>query len=292
VVQGGNGTSGAPISSGTGNVTARYRVGSGLAGRVGPGSLTTLLTRPSGLRAVVNPLAAEGGADPEPPDQLRQHAPATVRALGRAVSLRDIDDILLLSGNIAKSQAVWLWNRLDRLIHVSVAAPADGPLSATLRETLVGALDAVRDPSTRVEIGDARRVRLELHASVVIDARAEDAAAVVSAVDATARRLLGFEAARLGRGIALSDVIAALASVPLVVGVDVDRFGFAAGALRPDELDEHGVEHLADSSVAPVQPRLRAFTARPDAQPGSVRPAELLLAGAAGDISIGDGGRG
>jgi hypothetical protein len=292
LVLGGDDRTAARFSTGSGNVTARYRVGSGVAGRVPAGSLITPLAKPVGLRAVTNPLAAEGGADPEPAAAMRSLAPASVRTLGRAVSLRDIEDLLLLSGSVAKAQAVWLWNGLTRFVHLSVAASDDGQLSATLRTLIAASLDAAREPSARIAVDDARRVDIELHASVVIDERAQDPAAVLAAVDACARTLLGFDHARLGQGIALSDVIAALAAVPLVVGVDVDRFGFVAAQFSAAELAVHGVAVTATGQPEPIQPRLRALPARPGPTPGSVAPAELLLVRRPAHIMISDGGRG
>ena len=288
-IMGGDGRNGARFTSGSGNVRARYRVGSGLAGRVPAGSLTTLLTKPVGLKRAVTPVAAEGGADPEPVDEVRLRAPAGVRTLGRAVSLRDIEDQLLAAALVAKAQAVWLWSGLDRFVHVTVAAPEGGPLSAELRTTLVGSLDIVRDPSYRITVDDYDEVGIRLRASVVIDARVEDPKAVVDEVDAVARRFLGFDAARLGGAVSLSDVVAALASVPGVVGVDVDQLGFAPG-MTTAQLDARGVERLSDGSVAPVQPRLRALTARPYTG-GTVLPAELLLVRTADDVAVADGGR-
>jgi hypothetical protein len=287
----GDDRTGARFTSGSGNVTARYRVGSGLAGRVGPQSLTTLLTKPVGLSAVVNPLAAEGGADPEHPSTMRSQAPASVRALGRAVSLRDIEDLLLLSGNVAKAQAVWLSNGLERCIHVTVAAPGDGPLSASLRASLVASLDSVRETSVRIAIDDARRIGVELKASVVVDRRAIEAAQVLAAVDTAARSMLGFSSARLGYGIALSDVIAGLAAVPLVVGVDVDGFGFVPGQLTTADMDAHGLA-MAAGQPLPVQPKLRSLRAQSAPLRGNVVPAELLLASRPEQIAISDGGLG
>jgi hypothetical protein len=288
-VMGGDDRTGARLTTGTGNVQARYRVGSGLVGRVPAGSLTTLLTKPVGLKSAVNPLPAEGGADPEPVEDVRQRAPASVRTLGRAVSLRDIEDQLLTAALAVKAQAVWLWNGLDRFVHVTVAAPEGAALSSELRATLAGSLDSVRDPSYRIVINDFVPVEIVLHASVVIDQRVEDPKTVLDATEAAARAFLSFDRARLGGAVALSDVVAALASVTGVVGVDVDQLGFAAGQTAA-QLDARGVERRADGSVAPVQSRLRAFRARPLAG-GAVKPAELLLARSTGDVAITDGGR-
>ncbi len=62
-VQFGDGVEGAMLPTGTNNLQATYRVGSGSAGNVGAGAITTLVDRPVGVSGVINPLAATGGQD-------------------------------------------------------------------------------------------------------------------------------------------------------------------------------------------------------------------------------------
>ena len=63
------------------------------------------MTRPLGLKSVSNPVAAQGGTDPEPADQARRTMPLGTRTLGRAVSLLDYEDFALAFTGIAKAQA-------------------------------------------------------------------------------------------------------------------------------------------------------------------------------------------
>src|SRR5207244_5179489 len=117
-VQFGDGVTGSTVPSGSSNVSATYRVGSGVAGRVRARTLTSALDRPPGLRAVTNPLAARGGADQEVVDDARANAPATVRTFGRAVSIEDFADLVRANGEVAKAQAIWVWDGLERAIHL------------------------------------------------------------------------------------------------------------------------------------------------------------------------------
>jgi hypothetical protein len=174
VVEGGDSVeAGARFTSGVGNVTARYRYGSGLAGRVDADRLTTLLHPPAGVRSARNPLPSEGGADPESLAGARQNAPASVRTLGRIVSLRDIDDLVLATGLVAKAETVWVWSGYDRVIHLTVAAPAGAALSADLRETIGAGLDAARDTSRRLRVDDRVLVPITCALNVVISHLAE-----------------------------------------------------------------------------------------------------------------------
>lgn len=59
----GDGISGARLPTGVENVTATYRSGISLAGRVGADCLSLLKTRPLGIAAVTNPLPATGAAE-------------------------------------------------------------------------------------------------------------------------------------------------------------------------------------------------------------------------------------
>ena len=80
---------GATLPTGQNNIVATYRIGSGSAGNVAAGAITTLMQRPLGVSGVTNPESATGGADPESIDDVRTNAPQTVLTLGRAVSITD-----------------------------------------------------------------------------------------------------------------------------------------------------------------------------------------------------------
>ncbi|HEV8678260.1 MAG TPA: hypothetical protein VGQ90_02705, partial [Stellaceae bacterium] len=75
----GDGVTGSRPESGRQNIVAKYRHGTGLEGRVGAGKISTLLDRPTGVKNVINLLAADGGADPEVMARARIAAPGTVR---------------------------------------------------------------------------------------------------------------------------------------------------------------------------------------------------------------------
>src|SRR5439155_21103297 len=64
-VEFGDGVTGARLPSGAENVIATYRKGIGKEGLVKAAQLSQLVTRPLGVKAVTNPLAAEGAEDPE-----------------------------------------------------------------------------------------------------------------------------------------------------------------------------------------------------------------------------------
>lgn len=259
VLQFGDGRTGARLPTGQGNVVATYRQGLGLEGRMKANQLSILLARPVGLREVRNPVPAEGGADPEPLDTARETAPTTVKTFDRVVSLRDFEALLATSGLVAKSRATWVWRGLEKAVHLTVAAPGGGTLSADSLKTLHDALAAQRDINHRLDIANFCRVAIEVRAKIV-----PDPARVAEDVQAAARQALldhfAFEAMPLGRPVHASDIFAVLQGAEGVVAVDLDVLRYKGAAdWTPAQQALRGV------TTALQQAHLRIFDARANA---------------------------
>jgi hypothetical protein len=291
VVQFGDGNiGGAVLPTGQGNITATYRVGSGVAGRVGVGTLTTLLDHLTGLTDVNNPLSAEGGADAETLDMVRQNAPRTVRTFGRAVSLRDFEDLITASEEAAKAEAIWIWDGYAPAIYLTVAGQAGGTFSDPA--SLAAALSTERDPNHRLLVGNYQAVPIQLSATILALPQYVETD-VVKAAFSTLLAALSFDSLNLGQSLHLSRLYSVLQGVPGVKAVDITLFGFRkpSGMSNADfqiYLNSRGVERLTDGSVGAVQGHLRIFSARPDrTKPGQVSPAELAWIESPGqDVSI------
>src|SRR6185312_7662484 len=76
----GDGTHGARLPTGVENIMATYRNGIGTPGNVRAGQVSLLATRPLGVKDVINPLRASGGADAETRDQARRNVPLMRRS--------------------------------------------------------------------------------------------------------------------------------------------------------------------------------------------------------------------
>lgn len=263
-VQFGDGVHGARLPSGAGNVQARYRVGLGREGNVASGQVSVLLTRAPGVKAVVNPLPATGGADPEAGVAARRNAPLRVRTLDRIVSLRDFEDYAAAFTGIGKAQAVWLWNGEQRLVHLTVAGEDGAALDpgGALYRNLLAAIDAARPPYQPLRVAPCRYLDFGMRAGLGIDPRYEPAKVMLAA---RARLLdaFGFAARAFGQPVHGAEVLAVLQGVAGVSWVDLDALVLNAG------LD--GV--AARRSNGP-DASLPARTAR--WQQGSLQPAELL----------------
>jgi predicted phage baseplate assembly protein len=253
----GDGKTGARVASGAMNVTARYRKGLGLEGVMKAGQLSIPLERPPGLRAVSNPLPADGAADPETRDGARTAAPNTVRTFGRAVSLADFEGVATASGLAARAFATWVWHELERAVHVSVIGPGGARLSLASLATLHSALQTARDINRPMFLANVVRAPVVVSAKLLRDP-AYEADAILEAARAKLLALFAFESMALGEAVFVSAVYAALQSATGVVAADIDVFHLKNYTdLTPAERAIRAVD------AGPLQPHIRMFPARP-----------------------------
>jgi predicted phage baseplate assembly protein len=217
----GDGRHGARLPTGHENVRATYRAGIGSGGNVRARQISLATTRPLGVKEVVNPLRASGGADPENRDQARRNVPLAVMALDRLVSVPDYADFARTFGGVGKAAAT----RLGDLVHVTIAGAADAPIDATsdLYRNLLDALRRYGDPVLNVRLDVRELVALTMQAKVGLQ---PDYA--WESVEPTVRAALldrfGFERAELGRNVYRSEVVACIQAVRGVAWVDLDLF--------------------------------------------------------------------
>jgi len=256
-IQFGDGVLGARLPTGQDNVRATYRKGLGLAGTVQAEQLSLLMTRPLGVKAVTNPHAASGAADPESPEDIRRNAPLTVLTLDRVVSLQDYEDFARTFAGIAKALASETWENRERGVVLTIAGPngtAVTPDSA-LYTNLLAALRWASNPYIRLRLESYGPALFRLAGKIHVDP-AHRPETVLTAVQAALRTQFAFAARAFGQPVTLSEVLAVMHAVPGVVGVDLD--------------------HL-HRSEAPVALHDRLLAALPAMQAdGTMRAAELL----------------
>lgn len=220
----GDGRQGARPPTGAENIKTVYRTGIGQAGNVRPGQISQLVTRPLGLKAVINPQRASGGADRESRDQARRNAPLGVMALDRLVSTQDYADFARTFAGIGKASAVRLSDGRSQLVHVTVAGANDIPIDTTsdLYANLVKALHIQGDPHQAIQVDVRELVLIVLSANVCIlpDYQWES---VVPMVRARLLDAFGFERRELGQDVLLSEIISTIQAVEGVAYVDVDK---------------------------------------------------------------------
>jgi predicted phage baseplate assembly protein len=269
-VQFGDGRMGARPLSGRQNIHARYRQGTGLAGRVRAGQLSTLLDRPTGVKGVTNPIAADGGADPETLDGARAAAPGTVRTFGRAISRHDFEDTVLMNGEVARAHASWVWTGARRVIHLTVAGQDGSTFSETGLGRILATLETERDPNHPLLIGNYVPVAVTIDAALIVDGR-HVASTVLAAARAALIAAFAFAARQFAEPVYLSDLYRVLQAVAGVTAVDVNRLDLK----RQDDGFRalHGLKEVAKQPQP--APRLLMLPARWDDATGGVLPAEL-----------------
>ena len=301
----GDGTRGARLPTGIENVSAVYRSGIGKGGNVGAEQISVLASRPLGVKGVVNPQRASGGADPESRDQARWNAPLAVLALDRLVAVQDYADFARTFAGVGKAAAATLSDGRRQMVHLTIAGADDVPVDpgSDLRHNLMRALRRFGDRNTplRVDVREAAFLLMSARVKVHEDH-------LWSVVEPKLRSVLleafGFERRELGESLALSEVIGAMHGVEGVEYVAIDLFDTvseseaAEPATLAEKLEElaavaasHGSPATSGAASAPgegspIQPRrhihvhpARVLSAAPG--PGA---AQSGAAGAAGRI--------
>ncbi|HEY6141029.1 MAG TPA: putative baseplate assembly protein [Thermoanaerobaculia bacterium] len=259
-VQFGNGETGARLPAGRENVAANYRKGIGLEGQVRAQQLTLLMTRPLGLKSVVNPMAAAGAQDRQSLAEARANAPLTVLTIDRIVSLRDYEDFARSFSGIAKAHATWIWTGHGRRVFITVAgiAGAQVPDRSATQKNLLAAMQKVADVFVPVTVKSYRGVSFRVTAAVKIDP-ALLAKNVMAAVETALRTRFSFDARAFGQAVTLSEVIAVMQNVAGVVAIDVNT--------------------LHRTTAPPARQTFLAADAPLEGAPASASPAELLTLG-------------
>ena len=268
------GSRAARVPSGSENLRASYRSGIGRAGNVKAGQISLLASKPTGVRDVINPLRASGGADRDTPEQIRRNAPIAVMALDRLVSLPDYADFARAFAGIGQASA----DRVGDAVLVTVAGADDAPIDddSDLHQALAGALRRYGDPQLPVEVVSRELVALVICANIALDPDYswDD---VQPKLRAALLRRFAFARRALGQRAYLSEAIATLQAVRGVVYVDVDLFdGIAESDLR----DPQRLQQRLDALAGAGQPRafVAAGRARDEAAADgrrSVRAAQL-----------------
>lgn len=285
----GNGEHGARLPTGTENIRAVYRNGIGKAGNVKAEQVSLLVTRPLGVKEVVNPLRASGGADRESRDQARKNAPLTVTALDRLVSTQDYADFARSFAGIGKSASVRLTDGRRELVHVTIAGIDDIPIdeSSDLFRNLTLALRQFGDfyQPFKVEVRELMFLVISARIRILPDYRWES---VVAAVRARLLDAFSFERRELAQDVALSEVISVIQSVNGVEYVDVDLLrGIPERTvdeqnpggrrlLTPAELVAKVNEPLVDAQGKVINEPISRLTVNPAGfDAGTIRPAQL-----------------
>jgi hypothetical protein len=290
----GNGERGARLPTGRENVRAEYRSGIGQGGNVKADQISLLLTRPLGVKSVINPLRASGGADKESRDQARQNAPLAVMALDRLVSVQDYADFARTFAGIGKAAATSLAVGQREIVHVTIAGADDIPIDPTsdLYRNLITAMRQYGDPYQpfQVDLRELQLLVISANVRILPDYVWEN---VATQLRAGLLEYFSFDRRDLGQDVTLSEVISVMHRVRGVAYVDVDLLatipekkadGGVRRLLTPDEITQ-AINDLLQAreqeqqlpDVKKTQPPTRLRVDLAGVEDGTVRPAQLAL---------------
>ena len=211
----GDGVNGSRLPSGTNNVVATYRYGSG-ADAPAAGTLTVVMQPQPGLKSIANPMPVGGGADPDPPGKILQLAPNSVLTFGRAVSLDDFEVIAASAPGVTKAKAAYSFDPLSQRPRVTVWIAGDSSAQASAYNAIAAAADPNRLPSILV----ATPLTMKLQLTLMMNPR-YDESTVMSAVQTALldpdSGLFGANAVGIGQAYYDSQIYAACLAV---TGVD------------------------------------------------------------------------
>ncbi len=219
----GSGEHGTRPPTGAENIIAMYRNGIGKPGNVDAGQISLLSTRPFGVRSVVNPLPATGGADKESRDQARRNAPLAVMSLDRLVSVQDYADFARTYAGIGKASAAQLSNGRNQLVHLTIAGVDNIPIATTsdLYRNLFRSLHQYGNPSAPLLIAlfEVKLLVISANVRVLDDFLWE---AVAQNIRNALLAAFSFEQRDLGHPVYQSEVLSVIQGIAGVSYVELD----------------------------------------------------------------------
>jgi predicted phage baseplate assembly protein len=265
----GDGVHGERLPTGSENVKAVYRFGIGAPGNVDAGQITLLASRPLGVKAVVNPQPATGGADPEDLEQGRSNVPLATAALERIVSVDDYAAFARTFAGVAKAKAA-RFAGAPPLVHVTIAGVHDAPIEpgSDLVRNLVAALLAAGDPQQALDVQPRGLMALVLSARVALLPNYQWEV-VSAAIRASLLDTFGFEQRGIAEIVYLSEVISAMQAVAGVAYVGVDGFDAVSDRAALQDLARLSLGAELNDRIVPGLAEIR-----PD---GTVAPAQIAI---------------
>jgi hypothetical protein len=214
---------------------ARFRVGNGTVGNVGPDTLGHVLTADERITGVRNPLAGVGGRDPDTMETIRQRAPWNFRRQLRAVTERDYGDVAARDPAIREARGTLRWTGSWRTAFVAVDPAPTGSVAVTpakLAASTLQRLDLMRMAGVDLAVEPAIIVglRFGLVVCVLPGYRRTDVAAALAQVLLSGQTCSGTPGLLdpvnfvFGQTIYLSPIIAAVQGVEGIASAHATAF--------------------------------------------------------------------
>ena len=191
-------------------ITCTYQTNSGSIGNVGLGTITQPVSAIIGLSSVTNPAAAAGGSDAESLASIQVNAPASLRALNRAITTSDFAVLASQISGVEWASAVEV---TYQLVNLYVAPSAGGTPSTTLLSTVQSYLSGLAMANTTITLYAPTYVGINVTANVTAFASYGNTS-VQSAIISALQDLLTLSNTGFGGRISLGLIYQVINSVP------------------------------------------------------------------------------
>jgi predicted phage baseplate assembly protein len=206
---------------------ATYRIGNGVAGNIGAGSIAHVATLNGAIVGATNALAAAGGTDPEPAEAVRRDAPEAYLVQERAVTADDYARMTERDAHVQRAAATFRWTGSWYTVFVTADRVGGGVVDRPFEDEVLAELEPYRMAGYDLEVDSPRFVPLQvaLHLCVEPDYfRSDVKAAVLDVLSSGARTdgTLGFfhpDRFTFGSPVYLSAIVAAAQGVEGVESV-------------------------------------------------------------------------
>lgn len=166
----GDGVSAGKKPDGGTEFVATYRVGNGRAGNVGAEAIARIVSDLKGFQRVRNPMPAQGGADAETMEEVRQFAPQAFRTQQRAVTEADWAEVAARHPAVQKAAATFRWTGSWYTVFITI--DRKGGLSARgdpqFKAEIESFLERFRVAGYDLEINDPVPVPLDILLNVCV----------------------------------------------------------------------------------------------------------------------------
>lgn len=204
-----------------------YRVGGGESGNVRADTITHIVTAETAITGVRNPLAAQGGIEPEAIEEVRDVAPYAFRAQQCCVAEEDYATIAMQhpQARNAVARLRWLGDQPVACIYVQrkLGQPVDAGFITELRHFV----DAYRLAGQALEIHGPYFVGLRVALSVQLQRYATSSVVGDALAKALSNKTGGFfvpDHFTFGQPIYQSQLIATVMAIPGVKQVEIEQF--------------------------------------------------------------------
>ena len=221
----GDGKRGSRPFIGIENITAKYRIGTGIEGLLKQNQLSLLIDRPLGVKSVINPFPTSTSEDPENLESARSNAPLKVLTMNRIVSISDFENFARRFAGIGKAKASEIWNGNKIIIHLSIASSLGQNLDPLTCENLASSIERFMDPHIPFMVDSDTRKTFSLTAKLKIS-RDMLSDKVLLSVKNTILETFSFENRHFGQPVTLSEVFTLIQNIQGVIFVDIDQLYF------------------------------------------------------------------